>query len=106
MKRTLLGAASFVVLLVVAALVIPFFLPKDAIKHQIVSQVESATGWRLRLDGAVGVEFVKAAEIDFGLSLSALMGGKARVTGTPCANPKSCLRSTNSAARAGRRAVR
>ncbi|PTW59075.1 uncharacterized protein involved in outer membrane biogenesis [Breoghania corrubedonensis] len=115
MKRILVVAAGIVVLVVVVALVVPFFLPKDTIKRQIVSQVETATGWRLRLDGSVGlsllpsfslsardvglsgeagadgVEFAKVEEIDFGLSLTALVGGTVRITGITLHKPQILL---------------
>ncbi|WP_321344435.1 AsmA family protein [Breoghania sp.] len=115
MKRILVGAAGILVLLFVAALVIPFFLPKDAIKRQIVAEIEDATGWRLRVDGAVGisllpsvsltakdvglsgeagadgVEFAKVASIDFGLSLGALLSGDAHITGITLREPRILL---------------
>ena len=115
MKRILIALAGVLVLVAVVALVVPFFLPKDAIKRQIVAQVETATGWRLRLDGPVGlgllpsfslsardvglsgeagadgIEFAKVEEIDFGLSLSALFGGTVRVTGIALHKPQILL---------------
>ncbi len=115
MKRILVGAAGILVLLFVAALVIPFFLPKDAIKRQIVAEIEDATGWRLRVDGGVGisllpsvsltakdvglsgeagadgVEFAKVASIDFGLSLGALLSGDAHITGITLREPRILL---------------
>ncbi|WP_319774353.1 AsmA family protein [Breoghania sp.] len=115
MKRILVGAAGILLLLLIVALVIPFFLPKDAIKRQIVAEIEGATGWRLRVDGAVGisllpsvsltardvglsgeagadgVEFAKVSSISFGLSLGALLGGNAHVTGITLREPRILL---------------
>lgn len=120
MKRIVIGIAGVAVLLLVIALIVPFFLPKDTIKREIVAQVEQATGWRLRLDGPVGLsllpsfslsardvglsdkagaeEFAKVGEIDFGLSLGALIGGTARITGITLVEPKILLAANGSSA--------
>lgn len=105
MRRLLIGLGTFLFLLATIALVAPFFLPKDAIKTQVVSLVEEQMGWQLRLDGPVslsllpgfsltaekvglsgeagadGVEFAKAESVEFGLAWESLFGGAVRVTG-------------------------
>ena len=115
MKRLLIGLGAIVFTVVAAALIVPFFLPKETIKNEIVAQVEAATGWRLRIDGPVslsllpgfnlsardvglsgeagadGIEFVKIREIDFSLALSALIGGEARITGITLVEPRILL---------------
>ncbi len=104
MKRLLAGLAGLIVLFAAVVVIVPFLLPKDTIRQQVVAQVENATGWRLRLDGAVsigilpslrlvaddvglsgeagadGIEFLKAEQIDFGLAWGALLGGNVRLT--------------------------
>ncbi|MBA5778949.1 AsmA family protein [Stappia sp. F7233] len=104
MKRLFVGFAGLIFLLAVVVLVVPFLLPKETIKEKVVAEIEKATGWHLRLDGSVslglvpgfrliaddvgisgeagadGIEFLKAAEIDFGLSWGALFGGNVQVT--------------------------
>ncbi len=104
MKRLLIGLGALFFLFATIVLAIPFFLPKDAIKHQVVASFEGATGWRLRLDGPVGLtlvpsfqltaqdvgvsgeagadglEFIKVKTFDFGLAWSGLFGGKIQVT--------------------------
>lgn len=115
MKRVLIGLGGIFILVLVAALVVPLFLPKDAIRREIVAQVEEATGWRLRIDGPVGlsllpsfnmtardvglsgeagadgIEFVRIRQIDFSLALAALFGGEARITGITLVEPKILL---------------
>lgn len=104
MKRLLIAIAGLIFLLAAVVLIVPFLLPKDTIKEKVVAEIEKATGWHLRLDGPVslglvpgfrliasdvgvsgeagadGIEFLKAAEIDFGLSWRALFGGGVQVT--------------------------
>lgn len=105
MQRLLIGLGSLVFLLVTAILVVPFFLPKDQIKQQVVAQVDNRFGWRLRLDGPVslslfpgfrliaedigisgeagadGLEFARAQRMEFGLAWPGLLSGNIQLTG-------------------------
>lgn len=111
MRRLLIGLGAFFFLLVTFVLAVPFFLPKDAIKQQVVSVVEDQLGWRLRLDGPVslsllpgfsltaenvglsgeagadGIEFAKAEAVNFGLAWEGLFGGEIRLTGIDLEKP-------------------
>ncbi|WP_417687517.1 AsmA family protein [Roseibium sp.] len=104
MRRLLIGLGGLFFLLVTFVLVVPLFLPKDAIKQQVIAEVEKAVGWRLRLDGPVslsllpgfsliaervglsgeagadGIEFAKAEKIEFGLAWAGLFGGDIQIT--------------------------
>jgi AsmA protein len=104
MRRLIIGFGAFLFLVVTIALVVPFFLPKDAIKERVVAIVEQQLGWRLRLDGPVslallpgfsltaediglsgeagadGIEFARADAIEFGLAWEGLFGGAIQVT--------------------------
>lgn len=101
MKRALAGLASLLFLLMAAAFVVPLLLPKDAIRAELISQIEERTGWRLRLDGPVGLsllpgfrmsaenvgvsageagEILRAETVNFGLAWSGLFGGDIRLT--------------------------
>ncbi|MEP3045471.1 MAG: AsmA family protein [Roseibium sp.] len=104
MQRLLIGFGSLVFLLVTAILVVPFFLPKDKIKEQVVQQIDNRFGWRLRLDGPIslslfpgfslvaddiglsgeagadGIEFASAERMEFGLAWSGLISGNIQVT--------------------------
>ena len=104
-KRVVVGLAGLVLavvaLVLAAAIVVPWFLPKDAIRAELVAQIESRTGLRLRLDGPVGLsllpglglsaenvgvasadgeEMLRVDAVDFGLAWSTLFGGSARLT--------------------------
>jgi AsmA protein len=111
MQRLLIGLGSFLFLVVTALLVVPFFLPKDQIKQQVVQQIDNRFGWRVRLDGPVslslfpgfqltaedigisgaagadGIEFAKAKRMDFGLAWSGLLSGNVKVTGIALNEP-------------------
>ena len=101
MKRALAGLGSLLFLLLATAFVVPLLLPKDAIRDELVSQIEERTGWRLRLDGPVGLsllpgfrmsaenvgiaaggagEILRAGTVDFGLAWQGLFGGDIRLT--------------------------
>jgi len=104
MRRLLIGLGSLLFMLVTIVLVVPLFLPKDEIKRQVVEQVDSRLGWRLRLDGPVslalfpafsltaekvgvsgeagadGIEFAKAERVEFGLAWAGLISGNIKVT--------------------------
>ncbi len=101
MKRLLVGSLSLLFLILAVAFVVPLLLPKDAIRAELIAQIEQRTGWRLRLDGPVGLsllpgfrltaedvgiaaggtgEFARAAEVDFGLAWGGLFGGEIQVT--------------------------
>src|SRR5579863_346398 len=53
MKKLLLGLATIVGLLVVAVLAVPFFVPIESYKTEIIALVKTATGRDLRIGGRV-----------------------------------------------------
>lgn len=55
MKKVLIGLAAVVVVLIVVVVALPFFLPTDAIKHQLTQRVADATGRTLTIDGDFGL---------------------------------------------------
>lgn len=63
MKKILIGIAALVVLVIVAALVVPFFVPTDTYKNQIAQQVKSATGRDLAIKGALGFSLLPNIEL-------------------------------------------
>ena len=44
MKKLLIGIAVVVVLVIAAALIIPFVIPTDTYKQQLIARVKDATG--------------------------------------------------------------
>ncbi|MES0883810.1 AsmA family protein [Roseibium sp. SCP14] len=111
MRRLLIGLGSLVIVLVTILLVVPMFLPKEEIKHQVVEQVDKRLGWRVRLDGPVslslfprfslvaedigiageagadGVEFAKASRVEFTLGWDGLISGNVQVDGISLDQP-------------------
>lgn len=70
MKKILIGVGVVVVLLIIAAIAAPFFIPIETIKTQIVAQTEAATGRKLRIDGPVKLTVlpvlaVEASQVGF-----------------------------------------
>ncbi|MBA4611400.1 AsmA family protein [Stappia taiwanensis] len=99
-----IGILGLILVLVAAALIVPYFLPADALKARVIAEVERRSGWRLRLDGPVsisllpslrlqaadvgftgaagmgGAELARAEEVDFGLAWGTLFGGSLQLT--------------------------
>ena len=55
MKCVLKIIAGLVVLIIIAAVVIPMLVPADYLKQQLVTQVKTATGRTLDIKGKVGI---------------------------------------------------
>ena len=53
MRKLLLGLAAFVVLLVAAAVIIPFAVPVEVYSARVAALVEQATGRELKIAGPV-----------------------------------------------------
>ena len=53
MKKLLIGIAVVIVVIIVAAFAIPFFIPADTYKAKVIALVKDATGRDLRIDGPV-----------------------------------------------------
>ncbi len=53
MKKLLIGLAAVIVLVIAAAIAVPFFIPLDTYKGKIVALVKSETGRDLKIDGPV-----------------------------------------------------
>jgi AsmA protein len=53
MRKLLIGVGILVLLLVVAVVAIPFFVPVDSLKAELVTKVKEATGRDLRINGKV-----------------------------------------------------
>jgi AsmA protein len=103
-RITLFGLAAIAVIGAIVAFVGPLFISTDNLRDALLAQVESATGYRLRVSGPVRValipsldlvaedvgvaksgegearEMATAKELRFGLRLSALFGGKVKMT--------------------------
>jgi AsmA protein len=52
-KRLLIAIAVLVVLVIAAAVAIPFFIPTDTYTSKLIAAVKSSTGRDLRIDGKV-----------------------------------------------------
>jgi AsmA protein len=110
-RFTLFGLAAIVIIGVIAVFAGPLFISTDDLRDSLFAQVEAATGYRLRVSGPVQVslfpsldlvaedvglaqssaaertEMARAKSLRFGLQLSALLGGKVRMTEVTLVNP-------------------
>ncbi|MBM3545123.1 MAG: AsmA family protein [Alphaproteobacteria bacterium] len=103
----------FTAIVIIAAAIFffgPLLISTDGVRDQLLAQVESATGYRLRVDGPVkfslfpsldlvaedvgvsqggapGTEIAKAKKLRFGLVWSALWGGKVQLTEVTLVDP-------------------
>ncbi len=65
-KKILIGLAVLVVLIIAAAVIVPFFIPMDSIKQELQAQVKEATGRDLIIDGDFKVKLLPEATIQAG----------------------------------------
>ncbi|MGK2922583.1 MAG: AsmA family protein [Methyloceanibacter sp.] len=111
MRRILIGLAALVILGVGLVFVAPYFIATDDLQKRVLAQVESATGYRVRVDGPmritlfpsldlvakdVGIagpsaggsaEFITARTLKFGLLASGLLSGKVQLTEVELIDP-------------------
>lgn len=64
MKKLLIGFAAVIVLIIVAALVAPFFIPVDTYKAKVVALVKEQTGRDLRIDGKVSFSLLPSIALE------------------------------------------
>lgn len=104
MRRLIFGLSAILVIAVIGVFLVPLLLSAEDVRNKLFSQVESATGYRLKVDGpidisvipalrlnaeSVGVskeiagawtEIATARELRFGLAWTALLGGQVRMS--------------------------
>jgi AsmA protein len=79
MRKVLIGIAAVIVLLLVAVLVVPFLIPFDKYKPELIAQVKQATGRDLRIDGAVRLSVIPRLELEVAkVGFSNAPGGQAK----------------------------
>ena len=122
MRTTLFGLAVVAIIGAAIVFVGPLFISTDDLRDRLLAQVESATGYRLRVSGPVKVallpsvdlvakdigvaqggkseapEMATAKELRFGLQLSALFGGKVKLTEVTLIDPVIALPRAETAA--------
>jgi AsmA protein len=110
MRLTLIGLAVIAVIGAIVFFIGPLFISADDVRDKILAQIESATGYRLRVDGPVhlsvfpsldlvaedvGVaqasagtaEMATARKLKFSLALRELLGGKVKITEVTLIDP-------------------
>ena len=111
MRITLFGLAAIAIIGAIIVFVGPLFISTDDLRNSLFAQVESTTGYRLRVSGPVQIslfpsldlvaedvgiaksgaaatsEMATAKSLRFGLQLSALIGGKVKMTEVTLIDP-------------------
>jgi AsmA protein len=110
MRLTLIGLAVIAVIGAIVFFIGPLFISADDVRDKILAQIESATDYRLRVDGPVrlsvfpsldlvaedvgvaqassgGAEMATAKKLKFSLALRELLGGKVKITEVTLIDP-------------------
>jgi uncharacterized protein involved in outer membrane biogenesis len=122
-RFTLFGLAAIAIIGASIVFVGPLFISTDGLRDSLFAQVEAATGYRLRVSGPVEVsvfpsldlvaedvgiaqsgaaatsEMATAKSLRFGLQLSALLGGKVKMTQVTLIDPVIAVSQTQRAAK-------
>ena len=78
MKKILIGLGCVVALVVVAAVVVPAFVPVEVYKKELLTRIEESTGRQARIDGDFAFSILPRVEFIAGkVSLGNAQGGKA-----------------------------
>ena len=125
MRLTLIGLAVIAVIGAIVFFVGPLFISADEVRDKLLAQVESATGYRIRVDGPVhlsmfpsldlvaddvGVaqassgnvaEIATAKTLKFSLALRELLGGKIKMTEVTLVDPVITVPEAKASAKAG-----
>lgn len=125
--RLIFSILTAIVVIVAAIIFVgPMFISTEELRNQLFAQVESATGYRLRVSGPVDItlfpsldlvaedvgvaqpasgsdaEFATAKTLKFGLMLRGLLDGKMRVTGVTLIDPVIAVPQTGAATASAR----
>lgn len=111
MRRILVGLAVLIAFGISLVFIAPFFISTDDLWTKVLAQMESTTGYRVRVDGPVRItlfpsldlvasdvgiaqpaesgpaEFATARSVKFGLMLSGLLSGKVQLTEVTLIDP-------------------
>ena len=122
--RLIFGLAAIVIIGAIVVFLGPLFISTDDLRDSLFAQVESATGYRLRVSGPVQIsvfpsldlvaedvglaqsgdgtaaEMARAKSLRFGLQLSALLGGKVKLTEVTLIDPVIAVPPTKTGSRA------
>ena len=66
MKKVLIGLGAVIVVLVIAALVVPMLIPVDTYKGRLLAAIQDATGREARIDGDFGFSILPNVQFTAG----------------------------------------
>ncbi len=64
MKKLLIGLAVVIVLIIAAAVIVPFFVPLDTYKGKVIALVKDQTGRDLRIDGPLSFSLLPSLALE------------------------------------------
>ncbi len=122
MRLTLIGLAIIAVIGAIVFFIGPLFISADEVRDKILAQIESATGYRLRVDGRcisrcsprsiswrtmsasrkprrAAAEMATAKKLKFSLALRELLGGKVKITEVTLIDPVITVPQANASAK-------
>ncbi len=110
LRRLIIGIVALVALVVVAALIVPVFIPTATIRSELIARVEQATGRQARIDGPISIsllptvhvsaggiglagvtgsgEALKVDSVSFGVSLLPLISGRVAINSVTIVKPE------------------
>lgn len=79
MKKLVIGVGAIVVIIIAAVLIVPFVIPAETFKSQLLTQVKDATGRDAKIDGDFKFSILPRVEFVAGkVSFANAAGGKAK----------------------------
>ena len=75
MKKALIAVAAIVILLAGVLVALPWFIPTETVKAELIARIEAATGRKARIDGPVSIGVLPTAHLSAeGIGLAGLVG--------------------------------
>jgi AsmA protein len=75
LRRFIFAFAALVVLLVMAALAAPMFIPTETVRGELIARIEQATGRQARIDGPIAISVLPTVHVSAGgIGLAGLTG--------------------------------
>ncbi len=110
LRRLVVAIVILVVLIVGAAVIVPLFIPTDAVRAELITRIQQATGRQARIDGPISIsllptvhvsaggiglagvtgsgEALKVGSVSFGVSLLPLLSGRVAINSVTIVKPQ------------------
>ncbi len=110
LRRLIIGIVGLIALVIVAALIVPVFIPTGTVRSELIARIEQATGRQARIDGPISIsliptvhvsaggiglagvagsgEALKVGSVSFGVDLLPLISGRVAINSVTIAKPE------------------